>query len=272
MEYRRKLKPDRSITGFIPAIFCLLIFGVVLILKGVPEAILSAALFFAGYAGFSAWIFYRTRNQSYLAASIWQLAFGLFLATNPRYTLISGITPVISSVIYVILFSSTIWLLYLFVTRKAKWKGRDLFELASMSIGPEPDGFTRRPHPVGKAEYTREELYGFAAFLRKNLIAMPYYEEHGIVFVPVKMGDEFGYIFQPEKFRRDRTWIAFDFPGNVTVNISGKDYVDYKEELSFDQLCENLGQLFIGFIRYYCKDESGRILYNLERPGLGITS
>ncbi len=92
MEYRRKLKPDRSITGFIPAMFCLLIFGVVMILKGVNEAILAAAIFFAGYAGFSAWIYFRTKNQGYLAASVWQLAFGLFLATNPRHTNISGET------------------------------------------------------------------------------------------------------------------------------------------------------------------------------------
>lgn len=272
MEHRTKLKPDRSIAGFVPAIFCLLIFGVVLIIKGVPAAILSAALFFIIYAGFSAWIFYRTRNRSYLAASVWQLAFGLFLATNPRYTLISGITPVISSLIYVILFSSTIWLFFLFFTRKAKWKGRDVFELASISIAPEPDGFTRRPHPVGKADYTREELYGFVTFLRRNLIAMPYYEEHTVVLVPVKMGDEFCYLFQPEKFRRNRTWIAFDFSGNVTVSISGKDYVDYREELSFDQLCENMGRLFIRFIRYYCKDESDRIIYELDQLGLGITS
>jgi len=88
----------------------------------------------------------------------------------------------------------------------------------------------------------------------------------------VKMDDEFGYLFRPEKFRQSRSWIAFDFQGYVTVNISRRDYLDYKEELSFDQLCDNLGKLFIKFLEYYRKGEAERIVYKLNELGLGLTS
>ena len=272
MEYRRRLKPDRSIADFIPAMAALIIFVFILTFYGIRGAILGVALFFIAYAAFSAWIYLRTRNQSYIAASIFQFAFGIYLATNPRYTLLPETTPAFSSLILILAIASTIWLFYLYFTRRAKWKGREVFELASVSIKPVPDGFTGRPHPAGKAEYSREELLGFAAFLRKNLVAMPYYEENGIVLVPVKMGDEFHYLFQPAKFRSERSWISFGFDGTVSVNISRKDYFDYRDELSFDQLCENMGKVFMGFIKYYCRNEPERILFDLDSLGLGITS
>jgi hypothetical protein len=271
MYYQRKLRRDFRITGFIPAIICICIGALIGIFIGLKAAIFSVSVFFVLYAIFSLWIFFRTRNQSYLAASAWQFMFGLFLATNTRFKLIPGIDSAISGLIAFFLIASTIWLFYLLFTRRAKWKGREVFELASLSIEPQPDGFTERPHPAGKAEYTRSELNGFAEFLSKNLIAMPYIEENRIVFVPVKMEYEFSYIFNPEKFKQTRSWIAFDYQGNVTVNVSKRDYIGYKEELSFDQLCDNLGKLFIEFMKYYRKGEAERILYKLNELGLGLT-
>jgi hypothetical protein len=271
MYFPRRLKPDFRITGFIPAILCLSIGALIWIFIGKREGFLSVSVFFILYAGFSFFIYIRTLNLSYLAASIWQLLVGLCLATRFSYLSVSGIDSKISSLLFFLLLGSTIWFFYLIFSRRAKWKGREVFELASLSTETQPDGFTERPHPAGKTEYTRHELYGFSGFLRKHLIAMPYFEENRVVFVPVKMEDEFGYIFNPVKFRQNRSWIAFDFQGNVTVNISKKDYIGYKEELSFDQLCENLGKLFIEFMKYYRKGEADRIVYKLNELGLGLT-
>jgi len=271
MYFSRKLKQDLSITGFIPAIICLSIGALIWIFIGAKAGLLAVALFFILYATFSFWIYIRTRNISYLAASLWQLLFGLFLVTSPRYLLIPIINSKITALITVFLLASTVWLFYLVFTKRAKWKGREVFELASISTEPLPDGFTERPRPAGRTDYSKDELIGFAKFLSSNLIAMPYFEENGIVFVPVKMEDEFGYMFTPEKFRQNRSWIAFDFTGNVTANISKKDYIGYKEELSFDQLCENLGKLFIEFMQYYRKGEAERIVDKLNKLGLGLT-
>ncbi|HUU99752.1 MAG TPA: hypothetical protein VMW32_02205 [Bacteroidales bacterium] len=272
MYYPRNLKQDFNITGFIPAMFCLLIGALVWIFIGMKEAFLTFSLYFILYGGFSFWIFIRTNNQSYLAASCWQILFGLCMATRPKLHLLPVINTIISDLIFVLMLVSAAWLLYLFLSKKAKWKGREVFELASVSTEPQPNGFTERPHPAGKTDYSRNELLGFARFLRRNLVAMPYFEENCVVFVPVKMDDEFNYIFNPGKFRQNRSWIAFDFQGNVTVNISKRDYVDYKEELSFDQLCENLGKIFIGFMGYYRKGEADRIIYKLNELGLGLAS
>ncbi len=271
MYFPQKLKQDLNIRGLIPAAIWILIFAFVRIFSEINKAILFSALFFILYSAFSLWIYFRTRNQSYLAASLWQFLVGLFLITHPRFSLILRNDPRIAALLFIFLLASTIWLFYLFFTKGAKWKGREVFELASMSIESESDGFTERPHPAGKAEYTRNELEGFALFLRKNLIAMPYFEENQIVLVPVKMSDEFVYLFSPGKFRKNRSWIAFDFDGNVTVFISRRDYLNYKEELSFDQLCENMGKLFIRFMEYYRKGEAERIITRLNELGLGIT-
>jgi len=272
MYFPRKLKQDNSITGLIPALICLLIGAVIWVLIGPEEALISVAAFYILYAGFSFWIYLRTRNMSFLAASLWQLCCGIFLVTRPELPLFIVPDKKISGMVVVLLLAATVWLLYFLFTKRAKWKGREVFELASMAIEPLPDGFTERPRPAGSISYTRDELMGFAAFLSCNLVAMPYYEGNSVVLVPVKMGDEFSYLLNREKFRQNRSWIAFDFHGNVTVNISRKDYLDYKAELSFDQLCVNFGKLFIQFMEYYRKGEAERILNKLNELGLGLTS
>jgi hypothetical protein len=173
---------------------------------------------------------------------------------------------------FFILLVVTFWLFYLVFNRKAKWKGREVFELASLPIDTSMNGFTGRPRPSGKAEYTLNQLKGFAEFLQKNLIAMPFKEDKQIVLVPVRMGDEFAFILHPAGFRQSRSWIAFDFHGNVTVNISKKDYLFYREELTFDQLCDNMGNLFIEFMEMYKKGEADRIIYRLDELKLSLTS
>jgi hypothetical protein len=268
----RKLKQDNSITGLIPALICLLIGAVIWVLIGPEEALISVAAFYILYAGFSFWIYLRTHNKSFLAAFIWQLLFGVFLVTRPEHPLLIVLDKKISGMIIVLFLAATVWLLHFLFTKQAKWKGREVFELASMALEPLPDGFTERPRPAGSISYTRDELMGFAVFLNRNLVAMPYYEGNSVVFVPVKMGDEFSFLLNREKFRQNRSWVAFDFHGNVTVNISRKDYLDYKEELSFDQLCGNFGKLFIQFMEYYRKGEAERILTRLNELGLGIMS
>ena len=82
MYYPRKLKRDFSITGFIPAIICISIGALIWIFIGQKEGVYSVSGFFILYAAFSLWIFFRTRNQSYLAASVWQL-FCWTLARHP---------------------------------------------------------------------------------------------------------------------------------------------------------------------------------------------
>ena len=68
-----------------------------------------------------------------------------------------------------------IWTIYLLITKKAKWRGREIMELAALPVDVGEDAFTGRPRPVGKVETSKKELQTFAEFLKRNLIAMPVY-------------------------------------------------------------------------------------------------
>jgi hypothetical protein len=72
---------------------------------------------------------------------------------------------------------SLAWLLYLFVGRRLKWRGREILELAALPVRPSPDAFTGRPRPAGRAEYTRGEILSFAELLHRNHLAWAYREE-----------------------------------------------------------------------------------------------
>lgn len=60
------------------------------------------------------------------------------------------------------------------------------------------------------------------------------------------------------------TEVAFDFSGNVSVNISHRDYMEYKESLAFDQLCTSLANLFVEFIAMHQRGEGVRIMDRLD--------
>ena len=55
--------------------------------------------------------------------------------------------------------------------------------------------------------------------MRRNLVVMPYIEENRVVFIPIKMGDEFHFNFSPESFRHGRTWIK---PSSNSWSITKK--------------------------------------------------
>jgi hypothetical protein len=162
-----------------------------------------------------------------------------------------------------------VWLVYMMYTGRGKWKGKNVFELAARQVNETVNGFTDRPRPAGKLDYSKSELFGFAEFVKKNLIAMPYAEDNSVVFVPVKMGEEYPFILGMAGDFRYHTWISFDFEGNVSASISKKDYLAFTEELAFDQLCDSLGKLFIEFMEYYKKDETERILHKLNSLKFG---
>ncbi|NQV03308.1 MAG: hypothetical protein HQ542_11720 [Bacteroidia bacterium] len=270
MYYPKKLRSGNKFQGIIPGIIMVILFAFATIFIGIGAGLFVMFASFAAYAIFSFVLFLRTHNNSFLAASIMQLLFAFYFATVPR-----GFIPFpnekMAWFLYFCAIVIGVWLIVLVVVkRKNKFKGRELFELAARSTELASDGFTNRPRPAGKAEYTRDELMGFTEYLRRNLVALPYLEEDRIVFVPIKMGDEFHFNFSPDSFRQGRTWIAFDFHGNITVSMSKRDYLDYKEELSFDQLCSNLGQMFITFMEYYKKGEAERIVYTLNELKLSL--
>ena len=272
MYHRRNLKTDNSITGLLPAIITLAIFIISNIFWGFHVGFRVLAVMIAIYSLFQFRAYHRVRNLTYLVSAIYLSTFALFLIFAPitKSGLDKNNFTSLNKFLGFIMLSLLVWLVYLMFTRKVKWKGREVFELAAMSVKDASNGFTERPYPTGKINYSRRDLFDFASFLRYNQIALPFYEENKIAFVPIKMGQEFKFLYTNNFDYKDSSWVLFDYEGNVTVHISKKDYLDYKENLSFDQLCESMGNLFKEFFELFIKGEEVRIIDRLDSLNISI--
>jgi hypothetical protein len=136
---------------------------------------------------------------------------------------------------------------------------RRLFRLASERINNTGNGFTERPFSAGKAEYSKDELLGFVRLIQGYYVARPFYYESYICLafsmntslVVIKEGTEVSHV-------------NFGYDGSITVKISDKDYRDYNEKLSFDQLCRSVADVFTRFLDYYKAGMEQRILAELK--------
>lgn len=271
---RRKLKADRSITGLLPAIAALSIVAVACIFFGLATGFKVLAGVILAYSLLQFFAFSKVRSLGYFVSATYILSFSLFLFFAPasETSIARGEFSTIARFLVFTTVLLLLWLLYLLLTRKIKWKGREVFELAAAPVNETSDGFTGRPRPTGKTGYSKEDVLAFAGFLRKNHIALPFEEEDKVVLVLVKMGREFSLLYKLRPDYSERSWIAFTYNGDVTVHISRKDYLEYRDQLSFDRLCESMGELFKEFLELFLKGEGVRIIDRLDSTGIGIFS
>ena len=263
MNTSKKFNPSYNIKEFIPLVIILVAFAFATAFYNISAGLAIMALSFGLYSFFSILAYLRTKNIAYFAAFLFQLLMAIYFLTVPLGMIPIG-TKAQAGFFYACGLLVGIWLVYLMATKKGLWKGKYIFELSARQVDESVDWFTERPRPTGKIEYTRSELFGFAEFVKRNLIAIPYIENNKIVFVPVIMGEEYSFILGLADNYNYHSWISFDFEGNVSASISKKDYLAFTEELAFDQLCDSLGNLFIEFIEYYKKNETERILHRIK--------
>ena len=264
-------------TGPFPALFVpmtiLAVFVTVKVLFDIKIAYYFLSVFFILFSASSYVAYIQLHNSNILVVGTYQLLIGLVCISAPRDFGSHGNPHPLTAILLVLMFMFGIWTIYLIATKKAKWRGREIMELAALNVDLSDDAFTGRPRPVGSVEVPNRKLRDFAEFLKRNLIAMPFIEENRIVFLPMKEGWDSGvYIFRKPKDYTDRTWISFDFDGNVTVNISQSDYLQYQEDLSFDQLCSSLGNIFIEFLELFSSGKDIRIIDRLNAMPVNIFS
>jgi len=269
----RKLKPDRNITGALVPISMLPIFGLTSLIFSVNIGMYTLAAMLCLFSIFYLYTFIRTGNRAQLVPS----AEGAFLtymfiviATNNVSDTFNRVEFALAYFTGLIFFG--ILLIYLVLTRKAKWRGREIFELTAELIEDTGNGYTARPRPVGRVEYSLQEMHTFARFCACHLIALPYITSKNITLVPVKMGDEFGRLLGLIGDYRDATWVNFDINGEVSVHIAQKDYLDYREPLAFDQLCTSFGQVFIDFFDLFTKGEGVRVIDRMDDLKINVFS
>jgi len=163
------------------------------------------------------------------------------------------ILNVLLLVLFVYMFTS--YLKHVACTRK-------VLELAALPVEDVRNGFTGRPYPSGKTVYSKGELYGFTEYLQKNLIAIPFADQNGIVISFPE--DWFGRLWDMHGNYTDDTRVILQFDGQVSAHITEKDYNKYREKLTFDQLCASFGALFLEFIELYKNGESDLILEKIK--------
>jgi hypothetical protein len=269
MQNTSKLGEDRDITGLVPAIVTLVSFALVWIVFGQDAAFKWIFLAFCFFALMALIAYLRTRSIGYMASTLYLVACCLMIATKNGF--IPGgrdIAPAMSILFMV----SVIFLAFMLLTRQVKWRGRDILEMAAQPVDDIVEGYTDRPHPVGRAEFTRREIMDFESFARRKQIAWTYVEPDRVVFVPIKMGDEFGYLFTRYRSYEGETWVAFENDGNVNVHISQADYVHFREDLDFDQLCRSLADVFVDFLDLHRKGQDTRIMDRLDAMKIGLFS
>lgn len=259
----RRLKPDRNFY------MILLPFGVLVIgaflgaIFGLQAGFSFLAVFFWIYALYSFLTFIQTHNAGFVVVSLFQFSAGLVVFATPGGAF-RGESPGIILFLVALEIFFAVWLIILTATKRLKWRGREILELAAAPIEDVGNGYTTRPLPAGKTEFGRVQILEFAEFARKNLIAATYMGKEKVVFVPVMVGREIGFILGLNRDYTDETWVAFNFDGMVTVNISHRDYLEFKESLAFDQLCESLGNLFVEFMETFQRGEGVRVIERLN--------
>ena len=205
-------------------------------------------------------IFARTMNTGFMVQLFMFSTLIVFILASVFWPDVFG--QVLIIVIGVCAAICLIWFGVLLLTREYRWRHRDVLEVASNAVEETSNGFTERPLPIGRYECDTKTMKGFARFMRKNLIAIPIFEKDKTVF-SINLS-KFRLLFYNTDYSGD-SWVAFDNVDNVIVNISSRDYQQYRDVYAFDQVCANLGKLFIEFLEDYKKDQSLKILDKLDR-------
>jgi len=274
MYVMRRLKPDGPWPGLAIPFAAISLFLALRVTGGEALAYSGLGLVMLGYAGYTLVSYACTRNSAILVVFFYQLCAGLMILTGPAAGRRGGSDALpISRLLAVLVLGFLVWLVVLAASKRGKWRGRDLLELAAQSVAETAvEGYTSRPRPVGKVDVTPRELRDFAEFARRELIALPRHEPHRVVLVSVLTGREPGYVLGLRKNLDEETWVAIDDAGNVSVHIAKRDYLLYREDLAFDELCVSFGQVFIEFLMLFQQGKSVRITDQLNAMPVGIFS
>ncbi len=203
--------------------------------------------------------FWRTRNSGFLAVTLFTILMGLVcVSAPPAFDDKSkiGFIPVL----IVGMYGSLMVVMYLTFNRKLKWRGQEIFELAALTVEDTGNSFTSRPRPTGNVSFSKTEMIRFMDFISRNLIAFVFKEESRTIFVLALPGDDTKYLFGIKKDYIEDTWVAIGNDGSISVNITQDDYLMFKTDLDFDQICQSLGNVFVDFLRLSQEGKESQIV------------
>lgn len=270
MKYKQK--QNMKITGLLPAIISVVVLILTSIIWNISMGFFVLGLIMLFYALLIFYAFYRTKHNWTLLSVVYMISYGsVLISIAPHINLHNHIEfPMTSKVLIAITIILFNWLLYLNFKRKLKWRGREILELAAQNVEQTKGSHTDRPLPIGKVNFSKKELEKFAHFFEKKLLGLSYKEDGRIVFMPLKYKNEYFALYNPNYNYQEKTWIAINFNGNVSVNVSKADYLDYKEDLAFNLLCNSLGDVIIDFIELFIDGSEVRIIDKMDNLKINV--
>lgn len=248
MFFERKMKKQNIIKAIWFPFLSIVIFFSVFALFGPGPAFYTLGGIYFLASIFPIATFLTTHNNGYLAVALFMVFAGLVCISAPpaignKNNL--GSTPIFLVIMYALMMVVANQAF----NRRLRWRGEEIFELAAMPVEDIGDSFTARPRPAGQVPVSKTEMIRFVDFMSKNLIAFPFKEENRVVFVLTLPGNDLPYLFGIEKNYLEDTWVAVGYDGNITVNITEEDYLLFKMDLDFDQICQSLGDVFGEFLQ-----------------------
>jgi hypothetical protein len=136
---------------------------------------------------------------------------------------------------------------------------KKIFRIAAQTVSSSKNGFTSRPFYAGNMEYSKDQFTGFAQFLASHMIVHPVFSESG-TYLTFSMGKSPFAIHEPSEV----SYVAVDHTGILNVHIAAWDYKRFRKELTFDRLCESMGDVFRRYLNYYLNNQEARIITELK--------
>ncbi len=263
MMFTRKTKDQNFLKVIWFPLVAILTFFVVMYTAGPKPALYLMGGIFIFASLFPFLTFMSTRNSGFLAVTMFMVFAGLVCVSAPPAIDDKskiGLIPLLIVGMYVLMMVS----FYLTFNRKLKWRGQEDFELAAMPVEDTGDSFTARPRPAGQVPISKTEMIRFVDFVTKKLIAFAFPEENRVVFVLTLPRNDLPYLLGIKKDYLNDTWVAIDYEGNISVNITQEDYLLFKQDLDFDQLCQSLGDVFVEFLEYSKSGQETRIIDRMD--------
>lgn len=259
MYYIRKLKRQKFNKGLLVPFIILPPFFILLKVLGLQMAylFLTPVIFLGGLYSFLSYM--RTRNMGFLFGSIVMSLAVLMCIVVFIYG--SNMPKVMILPLLILILMTLPVLIYITFTKRNKWRLREILELAAVPVTDIEKGFSERPYPVGRVDFTDIELDGFNYFVKRNLIAIPVHDQDRVAFV---INQDLNFILGFDNSYINKTFVLFEKDGRVLAHISKRDYLRYRDNFAYDQLCNSLGNLFIDFFDRYKKGEAIVIIDQLN--------
>ena len=256
MNFINKLKPAKATTQIIEFTIFLVIGLSGYLIGGIEGVLFLGVLVYLSMCVLNLIAFFRTNNIGYFVLTCVLLSVA-FLCWGMRAHLDNSV--MVFAVICTVIFA--VWILLLIVQRKFKWRSREILELAARPVEHTTNGFTPRPFAVGTHDYKKWEILAFAQFMFKNLASIPFITENGVVFA---FDTTFWHVLGLKRNYEEYSYVAINYDGELSVNISKKSYEKYQDEFTFDQLCQSLGNVFKEFFEWYRAGRSEKIINKMN--------